>query len=114
MNKFEDYKKHAQSITEYTKQSFGEEITSISYVVISEQLIPGLLKAAIMTGKAGPDPEYILFAFARRLHEGKKSDDTTEDLILKAMGMLMETEPFLAMMNEAQELSDEIGFGDLG
>ena len=114
MNKFEAYKDHAQSITEYTKQSFGEEITTISYFIIIEHLIPGIMKAAMMTGKAGPDPEYILFAFARRLHEGKEPEDTTEDLVMKAMGMLMETEPFLAMMNEAQELSDEIGFGDLG
>ena len=107
---FEEYKQHAQDITELTKQSFGEEVTTVSYYMIAEYIIPGMMKYAMMTGQSGPDPEFILFSTARHAHDRVEDKTSVEEITLTLVSMFQDEETFQSILNEADELTKTSGF----
>lgn len=107
---FEEYKQHAQSITELTKQSFGEEVTTVSYFMIAEYIVPSMMKMAILTGQVGPDPEFILFATARHAHDKVEDKTSVEEITLTLVDMFQDEKTFQSILNEADELTKNIGF----
>ena len=107
---FEEYKQHAQSITELTKQSFGEEVTAVSYFMIAEYIIPSMMKYAMMTGQTGPDPEFILFATARHAHDKVVDKTSVEAITLTLVDLFQDEKTFQSILNEADELTKTSGF----
>lgn len=100
-----DYGAHVESIKKLTKDTYGDELVAFCYSEILPEISRGLLLLHLMNpSKALPDMEMVMFSLAKEL--SKVPAD-------KRMKHLDTPKVLFRILDEALELTQNAGFGDI-
>ena len=104
-----EYNEHVLSIHKLVSDTYGVEYHAMANAITIKLISPSLLMRHLLTGDEVPDPEYIMFSVAKDLSECKVEIDEFQEYV----SSLANPDKIHGILNEAMELTDNAGFGDV-